>query len=61
MEQMLITQSDVFALSNEELGEIDFVLHIIDTGDVKPVKILSRRLTYVCIMSKTGRIDEEVD
>ena len=61
MEQMLMTRSDVFALSDEELGEIDLVLHIIDTGDVKPVKTLSRRLTYICIMSKTERIDEEVD
>ena len=56
-----MTRSDVFALSDEELREIDLVLHIIDTGDVKPVKTLSRRLTYVCIMSKSGRIDEEVD
>ena len=43
MEQML---SDVFALSDEELGETDLVSHIIDTGDAKPVKTLPRRLPY---------------
>ena len=43
---MLLAQSDVFALSDEELGETDLVSHIIDTGDAKPVKTLPRRLPY---------------
>ena len=46
MEQMLLARSDVFALSDEELGETDLVSHIIDTGDAKPVKTLPRRLPY---------------
>ena len=32
METMLLTQSDVFALTDEELGETDLVSHSIDTG-----------------------------
>ena len=46
METMLLTQSDVFALTDEELGETDLVSHSIDTGDAKPVKTLPRRLPY---------------
>ena len=46
METMLLTHSDVFSLTDEELGETDLVSHSIDTGDVKSVKILPRRLLY---------------
>lgn len=52
---MLLTQSDVFALSNEELGETELVSHRIDAGDAKPIT------TTVCIMSRVGRRDEEAD
>ena len=43
---MLLTQSDVFTLTDEELGETDLVSHSIDIGDAKPVKTLPRRLPY---------------
>ena len=46
METMLLTQSDVFALTDEELRETDLVSHSIDTGDAKPVKTLPHRLPY---------------
>ena len=46
MEQMLLAQSDVFALCDEELGETDLVSHSIDTGNTKPVKTFPRRLPY---------------
>ena len=46
METMLLTQSDVFTLKDEELGETDLVLHSIDTGNAKPVKTLPCRLPY---------------
>jgi len=32
---MLLSQGDVFALSDEELGETDLVTHNIDTGSSK--------------------------
>lgn len=46
MEQMLLDQVDVFALSDEELGETDLFSHSIDTEDAKPVKTLPHRLLY---------------
>ena len=46
METMLLTQSDVFALTDEELGKTDLVSHSIDTGDAKPDKTLPRRIPY---------------
>ena len=46
MEQMLLAQLDVFALSDEELGKTDLISHSIDTGDAKPVKTLPHRLPY---------------
>ena len=46
METLLITQTHVFALSDEELGETDLVSHSIDTGDATPVKTLPCRLPY---------------
>ena len=44
--QMLLSQSDVFALSDEELGETELVTHDIDTGDARPVRAMPRRLPY---------------
>ena len=46
METLLLTQSDVFVLSDEELGETDLVSHSIDTGNAMPVKTLPCRLPY---------------
>ena len=53
METMLLTQSDVFTLTDEELGETDFVSHSIDTGDARPIKALPRRLPYTYIKERT--------
>ena len=46
METMLLIQSDVFTLTDEELGETDLALHSIDIGNAKPVKTLPCRLPY---------------
>ena len=43
---MLSSQSDVFTLSNEELGETELVTHDIDTGDARPVRAMPQRLPY---------------
>jgi len=43
---MLVSHSDVFALSDEELGETELVTHDIDTGDARPVRAMPRRLPY---------------
>ena len=41
--QMLISQSVVFALSDNELGEMT---HHVDTGDARPVRDMPGRLPY---------------
>ena len=46
LQDVLLAFSDVFALTDEELGEMDLVTHSIDTGDAKPVKTVLRRLPY---------------
>ena len=46
LEELLLAYSDVFALTDEELGGTDLVTHSINTGDAKPVKTLPRRLPY---------------
>ena len=42
----LLERIEVFALSDEELGETDVVEHTIDTSAAKPVKEPPRRLPY---------------
>ena len=44
--QMLLSQSDVFALSDEKLGETELVTHDIDTGDARLVRAMPWRLSY---------------
>jgi len=46
LEDLLLAHSDVFALTDEELGETDLVTHSIDTGNTKPIKTLPQRLPY---------------
>jgi len=46
LQDVLLTFSDVFALTDEELGETNLVTHSIDTEDAKPVKTVPRRLPY---------------
>ena len=46
-EQVLLSHADVFALTDEELGETSLVTHHIDNGDAKPVRTLPCRLPYV--------------
>ena len=53
METMLLTQSNVFALTDEELVETDLVSYSIDTGDAKPIKTLPHRLYTICIKERT--------
>ena len=43
---MLLAQSEVFALCDEELGKTDLVSHNIDMGDTKLVKTFPHRLPY---------------
>ena len=59
MEHMLLAQSDVFALCDEELGKTDLVSHSIDTG-CKACEGLSSQTT-VCFTGRTRRRDEQVD
>ena len=40
LQDILLSLSDVFALTDDELGETDLVTHSIDTGNAKPVKML---------------------
>ena len=47
LEQVLLSHSDVFALTDEELGETNLVTQHVDTGDARPVKTLPRWLPYV--------------
>ena len=47
VEKLLLAHTEVFALSDYELGETDLVTHSIDTGNSPPVKALPRRLPYV--------------
>jgi len=46
LEDLLLAHSDVFALTDEELGETDLVTHSIDAGNAKLIKTVPRRLPY---------------
>ena len=41
--------SDVFTLTDDELGETNLVTHHINMGDAKPVKALLQRLPYAVL------------
>jgi len=47
VEKLLSAHTEVFALSDYELGETGLVTNSIDTGNSPPVKALPRRLPYV--------------
>ena len=49
--------NDVFALSDDELGETNVVTHAIDTRNAPPVKSTARRLPY----SLRKELEEEMD
>jgi len=53
--ECLLGNSEVFALSDEELGETDVVEHSIDTSTAKPVKEPPRRLRTLCIKETIRR------
>ena len=44
--QVLLSHADMFALTDEELGETSLVTQHINTGDAKPVKTLPHRLHH---------------
>ena len=44
--QLLLEKHQVFALSDEELGETDLVEHQIEMSEHKPFKVFPRRLPY---------------
>ena len=46
LEKVILDLNDVFALSDQELGETDLVTHTIDTGNARPVQTSPRRLLY---------------
>ena len=50
-------KSEVFALSDEELGETDVVEHSIDTSTAKPMKQPPRRLPYAL----QKQLEDELD
>ena len=47
VDKLLLAHTEVFALSDYELGETDLVTHGIDTGNSPPVKALPCRLPCV--------------
>ena len=53
----LLERHEVFALSDEELGETDVVEHTIDTSAARPVKEPPRRLPYAL----RKQLEEELD
>ena len=55
--ECLLEKSEVFALSDEELGETDVVEHSIDTSTAKPVKQPPRRLPYAL----RKQLEDELD
>ena len=55
--ECLLGKSEVFALSDEELGETNVVEHSIDTSMAKPVKEPPRRLPYAL----RKQLEEELD
>ena len=44
--QVLLSHADVFAVTDEELGETSLVTQHINTGDAKPLKTLPHRLPH---------------
>jgi len=46
LEEVPLAYSDVFALTDEELGETDLVTYSINMGNARPVKTLPERLPY---------------
>ena len=55
--ECLLGKSEVFALSDEELGETDVVEHSVDISTAKPVKEPPRRLPYAL----RKQLEEELD
>jgi len=55
--ELLLKYHDVFALSDDELGETDVITHAIDTGDAVPIKSTPRRLPY----SLHKELEKEMD
>ena len=56
-EQVLLSHADVFALTDEKLGETSLVTHHIDTEDAKPVRTLHCQLPYAV----RRELEEELD
>ena len=46
LKNLLSQYPDIFALSDDELGETEIVHHVIDTGNSPPVHSTPRRLPY---------------
>lgn len=46
LKQLISDNSDVFALSDNELGHTDLVQHQVDTGDSPPIKQPVRRVSF---------------
>ena len=57
LKKVLLQYHDIFALTDEELGETDIVTHAIDTGISPPVKSSPRRLPYAL----RKELEEELD
>ena len=47
IDELVEEYQDVFALDPRELGSTDLAMHVIDTGDSKPIKQAPRRMPFV--------------
>ena len=58
LRQLLLDRHQVFALTDEELGETDLVEHHIEMTEHKPIKVFPRRLPYALRAELEAELDQ---
>ena len=58
LRQLLLDRYQVFALTDEELGETDLVDHHIEMTDHKPIKVFPHRLPYALRAELEAELDQ---
>ena len=58
LRQLLLDRHQVFALTDEELGETDLVEHRIEITDHKPIKVFPRSLPYALRAELEAELDQ---
>ena len=58
LKQLLLDSHQVFALTDEELGETDLVEHHIEMTEHKPIKVFPRRLPYALWAELETKLDQ---